>query len=304
MDSNYEFKGEIVENLIKERDLSKIQAKKLICIGTVTDGHLNDYSERSQWYLETAPDEVIHKLFYDLFLYTYDLKLPISFYNTKKDYRRSGFVGSNQYEEIVEDLLNFSPTFKTIPEEEKDIHNKNPSIKFILEEEDWLKKIGLRLLFDFEGFITTNFTVRRKSKIDKYQFQFRSELGISVSNRKLANEMKELAASQNLHMNIKKDSRRWDGIGTLSSENKETVSRFKGLGGFLTDIKERKSKYNKNIPKQSILEVCCKTLEKQSCSKYFRKRKKAEKYRENFKENLIKEIRKHQENKIDGTGRI
>lgn len=287
MDSNYEFKGMIVDELI-DLGLGQKGAKKLICIGTVSDATANVYSSNTQWYLETNPEKELHNLFYDLFLFAYDLKLP-TFYSERRGYRRSGFRGK-KYEPIVRDLFNFTPTFKTKPD--KDSDEDQPTIEFVLGDEDWLKKAALRLYFDLEGFISTKFIVRKRSRCvsDRFQFQFIPRLGISVSNRRVARELKELAEDFSISMSFLKDKRTWSGISAIDTENKEDVFNFKELGGFLTNVKESKSELNEGTSKQAVLEACCDVLESRRCSKHFPSREKADSYRNSFKE-TFQEVR-------------
>jgi len=287
MDSNYNFKGEIVRDLI-DQGLTEEKAKKLICIGTISDATSNVYSDNTQWYLETNPEKELHDLFYDLFLFAYDLKLP-TLYSERRGYRRSGFRGK-KYESVVRDLFKFTPTFKTKPD--KDSSEHGPTIKFILNEKDWLEKTALRLYFDLEGFISTKFIVRKRSKCtsDRFQFQFIPRLGISVSNRNVAQELKKLAESVGISMTFLKDKRTWSGISAIDTENKKEVFNFEKIDGFLTSVKVSKSELNKGFSKQVILEACSEVLKNRRCSKHFSSREEAESYRSDFKEDF-QEIR-------------
>ena len=147
---------------------------------------------------------------------------------------------------------------------------------------------------DLEGSMITKFAIKQKSyKRTKYfQFQFEPEINFSVTDPNLANEWQRLVTESGLNLKTSEDKRLVNKVASLRSSQKHDILQFKNLGGFLVGVKIRKSHEgiisNNGYSKQQVLNSVCNILKNNNelCSKYFKKKIDAEKYRKFF----IKEV--------------
>jgi len=303
------FKGHILPYLIEEFNLTQTQAKKLICVISLTDGYGSINKGRGEWKLETIPNEELHNLVHDLFLFCYGLK--VSSRRMHKKYQATEIKGK-KYRKILEDLLTFTPTFKTTPKREtiEEFKKKQqPTFEFLLNEPRWFKEIAVRLIFDLEGCIVSRVSVKRKSykSMQYFQSQFESFLSISITNPTLVVQLKEILFSLGFSFNIKKDSREWSKIGGLITFKKKDVVHFLEIGGFLTTVKVSKSEKegidnNNSFFKQALLYTACEIIKNYNTSKHFRTKEEAEKWGREFMESIFVPLRNKFQELIAGRG--
>lgn len=304
------FKGKILPFLIKKFNLSKKQAKKLICAISLCDGYGAIYPSRSRWRLETKPNQELHNLVYDLFLYAYNVKILIRF--RKKEELQFSELNGKICKEILKDLFKFTPTFKTSPAKrtskgiQEFLAQPQPTFQSFLNEPKWFKELVMRIIFDLEGCVIPRIAIKKKTyKSKKYfQVQFEVFLKISLAHPLLLKELNQLLKEIGFKFNFQKDSRTWSGSGGLISYRKEDVFRFLKIGGFLTHIRVSKSgKNNNNLFKQTLLKASYKILKNHSVSKYFPTEKEAVQYMKEFKKNiLIPYLDKFQRTEENGSG--
>jgi hypothetical protein len=292
------FKGDIVPNLIKKFHFSKHQAKKLICVISLCDGYGEIYPKRSEWKLETKPNNGLHFLVHDLFLYVYNINPPSGF-------RKSGKLQYTEikgrcYEDVLKDLFEITPTFKTCPSKrrkedyEEFFKKPQPTFKFLFEEPKWFKEIAMRIIFDLEGSIVPRVALKKKIYKNKryFQFQFETFLSISLTHPSLLNQLQQLLSILGFHFNFIRDTRTWSKLGGIMTWRKEDISHFLQIGGFLTDVKVSKSKkngiYNNNsFFKQALLKCACEILSNYATSKHFPTEFHARKYMKFFMEKIF-----------------
>lgn len=305
------FREKIIPDLIKNHNLSKEQAKKLICIFTLADGYAS--LKRLEWTLKTSPEPELHNLIFDLFRYSFGIKMPI-FYESRNKYCISGFYGS-KYSFILKDLFSFTPTFKTSPAKrlkenfEKYFSESRPTISFLFDEPKWFQRIALRLISDLEGSISPCFCIKYKTYKRKkyYQFQFDPALQVSITNPILASQWQKIGRNVGIRFFILKDIRRWSRKGGLSTRNRKEIMKFLKIGGFLSSVRIHKSASwrfvnNNSYSKQTILKTCCDLLQNNKCSVYFSSKQDALKYRKFFIRSYYIPCREKFENEMGPPG--
>src|SRR3989338_7651377 len=115
----------------------------------------------------------------------------------------------------IEEMLKLSPTYQTTsgPNKSKEefLQSTQPSISFINEGKTDIKKLALRIWFDFDGSIIPSFKIKKKRDkkkdrvYDYYQIQFECDINISETNPNLIKELLELCTSLELRAIIKND---------------------------------------------------------------------------------------------------
>jgi len=314
------YKGALLSNLIENFNLTKDQSKKLICVISVCDGYgAIKKSGKGQWVLRTNPNLELHSFAYDLFLYAYNIKLPMFFAPCKKGRQRSTEIYGNPIKNILKDLFLLTPGFKTCPA--KILHEKpstyflqpQPTIKFLFNEPLWFQKIAFRLALDLEGSIVTKFSVKKKTmeKYIYYQFQFEPSLQLSVTHPSLILEWQQLADILDIPLCVKLDKRIWTGLDGLRTSKQERIINFyRKIDGFLfqTLIYKSSSNHgninNDNYSKNCVLKTCYELITKfdHSCSKSFSTHEEAIEFRKDFINNYYIPLR--EKNKKCGPGEI
>jgi len=228
-----------------------------------------------------------------------------------KKYQATNIEGK-KYKKILEDLLTFTPTFKTTPKGEtvEEFRRKQqPTFEFLFNEPRWFKEIAVRLIFDLEGCVVSRVSVKKKTykNIQYFQFQFESFLSISLTNPVLVAQLKEILSSLGFSFNIKKDSRKWSKIEGLITFKKKDVIHFLEIGGFLTPVKVSKSERegvdnNNSFFKQALLYTACEIIKNYNTSKHFRTKLEAEKWGRRFMDFVFIPLRNKFQKLIAGRG--
>lgn len=299
-----EFKGNLVKRFIERFNLTKNQAKKLICVTSLCDGFGAIYPTRSEWIIRTNPNMELHSFVYDLFLYGYGVKFPGFYKICKNGRQRSTELNGKKYEKILKDLFTFTPTFKTSKAKstnerlDKYLSDPQPTLNFLFNEPIWFQELAFRLALDLEGCISPNISVKKKemSKYVYYQFQFEPMIKLSVVHPILIFEWQMVSNSINIPLTVKRDRRTWSGFDGLRTSDRFNILRLNKIGGFLTNVRIYKSsgpKNNNGYSKNCILRTCCEILDshRNVCSKSFSEIKSAQKYKEDFINNYYFSIR-------------
>jgi hypothetical protein len=263
---------------VEIENLERQEALKLLGTITLMDGYLQINDENCRWELETSPNLNLHKICEKLFLKAFEIQ-PKTYHTKNNKYTRT-CVSGRKYEKHLIKI--------------KDLTKNN--FEFLKNETKNLKILAFRLGMDLEGSINVKFSIKKKNyKKNKYfQFQFEPELKLSFVNHSKINDWINIVDDIGFVFTKQTDNRYNDKLGGLRTSNRVHIINFyEEMGGFLTDLKIKKSSAksktsNNGFSKQCVLKTVTFILKNYSnlCSKSFRDKDEAEKYRKWF----IKEI--------------
>jgi hypothetical protein len=281
---------------------SKGDLLKLLGVITMSDGSIAS----SRGYLTSiqlgtiAYNQCQHDLFRYLCEKVFDRKVKrFSYIHKNRKFTTSRLYGV----EYIRKLLKLSPSFQTTsgPNKSKEefLKSPQPNMNFILESNDIIKKLALRIYFDFDGSITPSFKLKnkkeeKKGKVYEYhQIQFECDLMIAETNPSVVKDLRQLCNKLGLNTILKKDKRKWSGIDGIRISGFESVKKFIKFGGPMTKVRISAKSYRlKGTTKKSVCDGTLRIMnEGIPLSYHFKDREKALVKKEELDKMLISEIK-------------
>lgn len=283
-------------------DLSKRDLLKLLAILTFSDGSIS----KNKKYLKSIKlttsyyNDCQHDFFRFLCSKIFGKEPSRILYYIKNNKMMESKLYGKEY---ILKLLTLSPSYKTtanrVETKEDFLNSVQPSLKFILDSEDKIKKLALRVYFDFDGSISPSYKLKRKRDLkngkiyERYQIQFECDLQIAETNPTVVKELMMLCEQIGLNTILKKDKRKWSGIDGIRISGIKSILDFIELGGPITDVKiSAKSKRLKGVKKKTVCKGIKKILESDiPTSYYFNNYEDALKKKEELNDLLMSEIK-------------
>lgn len=224
--------------------ISVPEQKKLIGVLLLTDGMLTLKKKRIEM-AYFGNDKILHYIFQKLIKNVYNTK-PTSFIRKsngfKTVYRR------DEHRMIAKDLLSLSPSFKSTPKGisvKKYIKVKQPSLKFLMSSQKYVKIFAIRLAMSAEGSITI---YRRESGSIGCNLRF------ACTHKNLTNQWKHIFNELGIDFEINKDKSTWSGLHGLQTTKRENIVKFYELDGFIDNVKINRGNL-KGIEKNKLLNI-------------------------------------------------
>ncbi|NYZ78074.1 hypothetical protein H0N96_01585 [Candidatus Micrarchaeota archaeon] len=227
----------------KNIDCKAVIVTALICEGSV---YMSNYKGYKRAHIKFAnASKKLNRIFAYCMSQAYDLAPTL--YNYAQENIFHTEYSTKQALDVVEDLHELTPTFRTSPRLEtitEYLSSPQPTIQYVLNQDFNTRNYCLRFAMSCEGAITFS---------RKDNGCLRAALVFGCGNPKLVSEWQALFSHAGISMNLKRDNDIWSGINGLRTTKIEDLHRFALLGGFIEDTKVVRGKYFQGIDKNALL---------------------------------------------------
>jgi len=228
-------------------EFSKYDLQKFFSIMLLTDGCIVWHKTRRSFRIVFgSQDTSLHKLFVFLGKNGFNERPNFQGFDKSKNVFVTIFEKKKD-SEIIKNLFNLSSTYKT-----STMTENKPTISFINESSNKSQLMAFRVAMSCDGCITI---CKRKNG------ELVPKLKMCCAHPSLLLEWKDLAENIGLTMFLDRDRNTWSGFHGLCAQNKESILKFKKLGGFFPeDVMVSRGK-RKGMKKNTLLSVACNLFE-------------------------------------------